>query len=299
MAQVERPGRELSADRARWLRRRLRRWYRCEGRDLPWRRSGDPWAVLVSEAMLQQTQAARVAARFDEFLERFPTPAAMAQAPVGSVVAAWQGLGYNRRAVSLHRAATAIVEHHAGVVPADLDALQRLPGVGPYTARAVRAFAFDRPAAPVDTNVARVLARLVAGAPLSRPTAQRMADALTPRYAPGEWGQALMELGAGICTARRPDCAACPVAAGCAWQGRGPDPAAAGGHRPRPQGPLKGSDRWHRARLVDALRQGPVPVRCLGVAARLDDEARLQRLVAGLVDDGLAVRDDGHLRLPG
>lgn len=291
---------EAEPDRRRRTRRRLRAWYRAHGRDLPWRHTDDPWAVLVSEAMLQQTQAQRVAARYPAFLARFPTPAAMAAATPAEVVAEWAGLGYNRRAVALHGTATALVQRHGGQVPRQLAALEALPGVGPYTARAVRAFAFDAPAAPVDTNIARVLARLIAGAPRTRTEAQQLADDLTPRYAPREWASALMELGSQVCTARRPRCEACPVADDCAWaaaEGE-PDPAAASAHRSRPQAPFAGSDRQARGRLVDALRHGTVADARLGEVTGVDDPVRLERLVARLIADGLAERDHTGLRLP-
>lgn len=291
---------EVEPDRRRRTRRRLRAWYRAHGRDLPWRRTDDPWAVLVSETMLQQTQAQRVAARYPAFLARFPTPAAMAAATPADVVAEWAGLGYNRRAVALHDTATALVDRHDGQVPRQVAALEALPGVGPYTARAVRAFAFDAPAAPVDTNIARVLARLIAGAPCTRTQAQQLADDLAPRYAPREWASALMELGSQVCTARRPRCEACPVSDDCAWaaaEGE-PDPAAASAHRSRPQAPFAGSDRQARGRLVAALRRGPVVDARLGEVSGVDDPVRLERLVARLVADGLAERDQEALRLP-
>lgn len=294
---------EAEPARRHRVRRRVRAWYRAHGRDLPWRRTNDPWAVLVSEAMLQQTQAARVAARYPAFLARFPTPAAMAAAAPADVVAEWAGLGYNRRAVALHATATALVQRHGGAVPRQLAALEALPGVGPYTARAVRAFAFNAPAAPVDTNVARVLARLLAGAPCSRADAQRLADELAPRYAPREWASALMELGSQVCTARQPRCGACPVAGDCAWAaGDGAadgDPAATSAHRPRPQAKFAGSDRQARGRLVAALRHGPVVEARLGEVAGVGDPARLERLVASLIADGLAERSQEGLRLPG
>jgi endonuclease III len=149
-------------------------------RDLPWRRTRDPWAVLVAELMLQQTQVARVIDRYPAFLVRFPTPAAMATAPLADVLDAWAGLGYYRRARDLHRAARAIVDEHGGVLPDTLDALRALPGIGPYTARAVLAFAHERDVGVVDTNAARVLARAVAGAPMTASAVQRLADALVP-----------------------------------------------------------------------------------------------------------------------
>jgi A/G-specific adenine glycosylase len=196
----------------------------------------------------------------------------------------------------VHRCANAIVERHGGVVPDDLAALTALPGVGPYTARAVLAFAFGRSAAPVDTNIARVLARLVAGRPLGRAEAQRLADDLVPDDA-ATWSSALMDLGASVCRARSPRCDACPVPDRCAWHlDGGPDPAAAGAHRPRPQGRFDGSDRRHRGRLVDALRAGPLEA--ADVAAAIGSQ-EATRIAAALVADGLAEWDGTRLKLPG
>jgi len=276
-------------------------WADERGRDLPWRRTRDPWAVLVSELMLQQTQVPRVVTRWPEFLEEFPTPAACAEASAGDVVRAWAGLGYNRRALNLHRCATAVVERHGGRLPPDLAALRALPGIGPYTARAVLAFAFERDVGVVDTNVGRVLARW-AGRPLRPREAQAAADALVPPGRSWVWNQSLMELGASVCRRRRPDCRSCPARAGCAWLGAGlapPDPAdgSAGvsGGQPR----FEGSDRQGRGRLVDALCRGPVPV---GDAATVmgwpGDQPRADRVVVGLLAEGLVVTAGGELRLP-
>ena len=278
------------------MQQRILDWYAERARPLGWRRTRDPYAILVSEIMLQQTQVARVEPAWRAFLERFPTVAALAAASLADVLTAWRGLGYNRRAAYLHRCAAALVERHGGVVPDDLAALRALPGVGDYTARAVLAFAFQRRVAPVDTNVARVLARLVAGRPLDRVEAQRLADASVPEDA-ATWSHALMDLGARVCTARSPRCPECPVADHCAWRARGgADPAAAGAHRPRPQGPFVGSDRRCRGRLVDALRAGPVARDDL--ATTIDsDEA--DRIAAALVAEGLAEWHGEQLRLPG
>ena len=257
--------------------------------------------MLVSELMLQQTQVARVAEAWPPFLARFPDVAALADAPVAHVIDAWHGLGYNRRAVNLQRAAVVIVGEHGGEVPSDLAALQRLPGIGPYTARAVAAFAFGAQEAPVDTNVARVLARAVAGAQLTTVPAQALADDLVPPDAPGPWSQALMDLGAQTCTARAPRCAACPVAQHCAWLRAGrpaPDPAAPrSGAR---QGRFEGSDRWHRGRVVDALRGGPVAADAVAqVAGLAEDQPRAERIIAGLVADGLVEQRGEFVALPG
>ncbi len=192
------------------LRDALLRWYARERRDLPWRRTNDPYAILVSEVMLQQTQVARVVPRYLEWLERWPTAAALAAASRAEVLAAWVGLGYNRRALALHAAAAAVARDGWP------DDLRTLPGVGPYTAAAVASFAFGAQVAAVDTNARRVAERLGHGAP----------DALVPPGRAGDWNQAAMELGATVCTARAPRCGACPVAPWCASAGRPAVPAA-------------------------------------------------------------------------
>ena len=199
------------------LQEALVTWWGASGRDLPWRATRDPWAVLVSELMLQQTQVPRVVDRWPVFLERFPSPAACAEAPVGEVVRAWAGLGYNRRAVNLHRAACVVVERHGGALPDDLAALLALPGVGPYTARAVLVFAFERDIGLVDTNAGRFVARAGAGRALAAGEAQAVADGLVPEGMGWAWGSAVFDLGALVCTRRAPACAACPIAAWCAW----------------------------------------------------------------------------------
>ncbi|HEX2027131.1 MAG TPA: A/G-specific adenine glycosylase, partial [Nitriliruptorales bacterium] len=192
-------------------------WGQDARRDLPWRRTHDPWAVLVSEVMLQQTGVGRVVPRYARFLGEFPTPAACAAAPVAAVLREWKRLGYNRRAVALHRAATVIVEQHGGRVPARLAELRALPGVGAYTARAVLVFAYERDHGVVDTNAARVLARAVAGRSLRPREVQALADRLVPPGQSWAWNQAVLDLGATVCTARTPGCTGCPLAGECAW----------------------------------------------------------------------------------
>jgi A/G-specific adenine glycosylase len=283
------------------LQRLLLDWYARTARALPWRATRDPYAILVSEIMLQQTQVSRVVPKYAAFLARFPTAAALAAAPVAEVLTLWQGLGYNRRALALQRAARAVVDEHGGVVPDDLGALLALPGLGPYTARAVLAFAHDRQVAPVDTNVARVLSRAAAGAPLGRAAVQRLADDLVPPGEGARWSHALMDLGATVCVARAPRCGACPLGDVCAWRAAGgEDPAATTAVRSRPQATFAGSDRYHRGRLLDALRAGPVARADLAAAAHLAGAppARLAVVVDGLVADGLAERDSAGLRLP-
>jgi A/G-specific adenine glycosylase len=285
------------------LRHALLTWGDANRRDLPWRRTRDPWCVLVSELMLQQTQAWRVVPKYEAFLARFPSAGACADAAPADVIAHWNGLGYNRRAVNLHRCAVRIVERHGGEPPDDLDALLALPGVGPYTARAVFVFAFERDVGLVDTNAGRFLARAAAGRPLGTADAQRVADGLVPPGSAWAWGQAVFDLGALVCTKRDPRCDECPVAEGCAWRASGypqPDPVHAGSAGiSRPQAPLAGSDREGRGRLVRALIAGPVRVDDLAAACGWDgDAARATRIGEALVAEGLAVREGDRLRLP-
>jgi A/G-specific adenine glycosylase len=275
------------------LRRRVLGVGRRGLRPFPWRSTRDPWAVLVSEVMLQQTQAPRVLAPYEAFMARFPTPSSCAGAAPGEVLVAWAGLGYNRRAVQLRRAAQAVVDRFGGEVPGDLDALQSLPGVGPYTARAVMAFAFERDVAVVDVNVSRVLCRAVAGHGLSPGQAQTLADILVPPGRSWAWNQSIMDIGASTCTARRPACATCPLRPSCAWAAAGhgqPDPAGRG-YR---QSAFDGSDRQGRGRLVAALRAGPVrPSQLAAACGWPDDPGRARRVAEGLVADGLSRRARG------
>lgn len=281
-------------------------WAADRRRDLPWRTTRDPWSILVSELMLQQTQVARVVPRYRQFLERFPTVAACASAPVGDVIDEWKGLGYNRRAVNLHRCAVAVVDQHRGSIPDDLDALLALPGIGPYTARAILAFAFEHDVAVVDTNVGRVIARQ-RGARCTPGVAQSMADGLVPEGAGWAWNQAMLDLGALVCTKRSPSCERCPVASTCGWStsGRvGDDPAIGSAGVSAAQSRFEGSFRQGRARLLDHVRLGePIPADRFRTACgwddRVDGESDARDAAASLVRDGLAVElGDGSLVLP-
>jgi A/G-specific adenine glycosylase len=279
------------------LRGPLLDWYLRDARDLPWRRTRDPYRVLVSEVMLQQTQVARVERAYGAFLERFPTLVALAGAPTADVLEQWQGLGYNRRAVNLQRTCRAVVERHGGRMPATLEVLLALPGVGPYTARALLVFAFEQPVAAVDVNVARVLQRAVAGRQLAPAARQRLGDAVVA-HRPWATAQALMELGARFCRAR-PACGECPVRDACAWGSDGahtPDPAATPVRRPAQR--FADSDRYLRGRLLDALRAGAVTEDDVAPAARTDDADRARRLADALVSEGLAEWRLGTLTLP-
>jgi A/G-specific adenine glycosylase len=261
------------------LQRALLTWAAREGRDLPWRHTRDPWAIVVSEVMLQQTQVARVIPVWTAFLERFPTATACADADQSDVVTAWQGMGYNRRARSLHQCAIAIRDGYRGVMPADLGALLALPGIGPYTARAVMVFAFEQRVGVLDVNAARVHARLN-----GKPVDQAQADEATPAADAWRWNQAILDLGATVCTKRTPSCPTCPVHAHCAWRGEGEDPA----RHPKPQSRFEGSDRQGRGRLIDALRRAKVSAADLGdVMGWPDDPDRAERVARTLVADGL------------
>ena len=287
-------------------------WYAGAARDLPWRRPGaSPWAVLVSEVMLQQTPVARVLPAYEAWLSRWATPAALAAEPAGEAVRQWGRLGYPRRALRLHQSAHALVERHDGRVPADLDQLRALPGVGVYTAAAVASFAFGQRHAVVDTNVRRVLARAVEGAegPAHAGTARELdlAGALVPEGARApRWAVAVMELGALVCTARSPRCSSCPLRDRCAWQraGRPPRDHPSGSSVPaaRQGQAYAGTDRQVRGRLLEALRAATEAL----AAERLDSDAvwadpeQRRRCLRSLVQDGLVERlPDRRYRLPG
>jgi A/G-specific adenine glycosylase len=278
-------------------------WYAAHARDLPWRSPGaSPWSVLVSEVMLQQTPVARVLPAHEAWLTRWPDPPALAGDPAGEAVRQWGRLGYPRRALWLHGAAKVMTERHGGMVPASHDELLALPGIGRYTAAAVAAFAYGQRHAVLDTNVRRVMCRLVTGAefPARSPSAVewRMAESLLPaepRIA-ARWSVGVMELGALVCTATRPRCGSCPLARECAWLGAGHPRA---GIRPAGQR-YEGTDRQCRGRLLAVLRDASGPV----TAGRLDvvwpHAAQRARALDGLVADGLVdTRPDGTYALPG
>jgi A/G-specific adenine glycosylase len=243
-------------------------WYSQNGRDLPWRRTRDPYAILVSEVMLQQTQVSRVVPRYLEWLARWPTAASLAAARPAEVIRAWAGLGYNRRAVNLHRCAQEVTAR--GGFPSDPDELRRLPGIGPYTAAAIACFAFGAQVAAPDVNARRVLGRAFGDPELPPPPGRAY-----------EWNQALFDLGATVCIARRPRCGACPLQSGCPSAGMTFAPE-------RRQSPFNGSFRQRRSAVLKRLVSGPLAVQ------ELDGEA-----LNALVADGLAVVDDDTAMLPG
>lgn len=282
---------------------RIADWYAAGHRDLPWRRPGfTAWGTLVSEFMLQQTPVARVIPALERWLARWPTPADLARVPPGDAVRAWERLGYPRRALALHAAATVIAERHGNVVPADVDALLALPGVGPYTARAVAAFAYGVRTPVVDTNVRRVLARALRGQGEAGPAHTGADLAEMDAVLPADPGRArlvnagTMELGQTVCTSRAPRCAECPIAASCAWRAAG-YPAYAGPRTPV-QKKYEGSDRQVRGLVLRELRASDTPVPASVIAGLWPDAGQLERAIAGLQRDGLVERIGGELRLP-
>jgi A/G-specific adenine glycosylase len=284
------------------LVRALLRWFDVHERPLPWR-STSPWGVLVSEFMLQQTPVDRVLPVWPRWMERWPTPADLASAPMGDALRAWGRLGYPRRAQRLHQSAVAITERHEGEVPSDAAALRQLPGVGDYTAAAVLAFAFDRRSIVLDTNVRRVLARTLAGVDQAPPHITRAerdrADALWPvaHRRSARWSAAVMEFGALVCTARRPSCDACPVRRGCAWTAAGQPVTPGTGRR---QAEYAGSDRQARGHILALLRETSAPLPGSAIEAAWPDAAQRARALEGLVADGLVVRRHGRrFALPG
>lgn len=282
----------------------LNPWFAAAARPLPWRAAEvSPWAVLVSEFMLQQTQVARVIPLWEAWIARWPTPAALAAEPPAEAVRAWDRLGYPRRALWLHGAAVEVVERHGGEVPSALDDLLALQGVGPYTARAVAAFAFGMRHPVVDTNTRRVIARATLGqAEPGPPSAARdiaTMSALLPESdaAARVFNAAAMELGATVCTARSPRCDVCPIAGSCAWRMAG-HPAYEG-PRKAVQARFEGSDRQVRGLVMRELRAAHRPVARGELDGVWADAPQLERAIAGLVADGLAMAgDDGALVLP-
>jgi A/G-specific adenine glycosylase len=299
-------------------------WFAEAARDLPWRRTRDPYRILVAEVMLQQTQADRVVPKYQAFLEQFPTIEALAAAPTAEVIRAWSGLGYNRRAVNMQRTARAVLQQHEGNFPREIGALRALPGIGPYTAGAIACFAFEQDVAFMDTNIRRVVRRVFVGPEDGDATSEAslltLAQAVVP---PGEgwtWNQAIMELGALICTAAAPACWRCPLRPHCRdYAARRTsdeqlfEGTAAIEERRRPrriaerrEAAYAGSSRFYRGRIVEMLRQQPsgagIALGELGRRIKQDfgdaDHAWLRELVEGLARDGLLLLEDEAARLP-
>jgi A/G-specific adenine glycosylase len=271
-------------------------WAAAHGRDLPWRQTRDPWAILVSEVMAQQTQVARVIPKWFAFLDRWPTAAACASAPLGDVLRLWEGLGYPRRARTLHLAAGEI--SRLGAFPDTLETLLALPGVGPYTARALLAFAFERDVAVVDTNTARVVARW-RGEKLNQRQVQQAADDLVPQGEGWIWNQALLDFGAMVCTLRNPSCAECPLFDMCAYRGIGADPAIGTSGVSVVQSRFAGSDRQLRGQILRLVARTPLDRAGVVVELGHADPDRVLRLIDKLVFEQLLSETQGTLVLGG
>ncbi|WP_371113336.1 A/G-specific adenine glycosylase [Nocardioides sp. YR527] len=267
-------------------------WYDANARDLPWRSAtATPWSVMVSEFMLQQTPVSRVLPVHEAWMERWPTPADLAAEPTGEAVRAWGRLGYPRRALRLHAAATAIVGDHDGEVPDSYDELIALPGVGDYTAAAIATFAYGKRHVVLDTNVRRVFARTLSGVEFPAQSVNKAERELAAGVLPPDeptaatWSVAVMELGALVCTAANPSCARCPVADQCAWRAAG-HPAYDG--PPRKVQTWAGTDRQCRGRLMAVLRDADSPVHRSRLDVVWSDETQRQRALEGLLKDNLA-----------
>jgi A/G-specific adenine glycosylase len=298
---MESPG-QTQQNRIGRIREGLLGWFKENARQLPWRRTRDPYAILVSEVMLQQTQVDRVLPYYTRFLERFPTVEDLAAAPTADVIRIWSGLGYNRRAVNLQRAARTIVDELGGSLPVDPADLKKLPGIGAYTAGAIAAFAHERDVAFLDTNMRRVISRVIFGNESARESdAIAAADALLPRGHGWTWNQALIEFGALQCTARRPACIVCPLRDECAAYPMMQVALQLKSSRPtHPKSePFESTTRFYRGRIVEALRALPedepegIPLDELGLRVRegftSDNLPWLRELVDGLRRDGLAL----------
>ena len=279
------------------------RWYAGAARDLPWRRpDASPWSIMVSEFMLQQTPVSRVLAPWQQWIDRWPTPTVLADAPSGEAVRAWGRLGYPRRALRLHAAATAIRDDHDGRVPDDYEALRALPGVGDYTAAAIASFAYGRRHVVLDTNVRRVQTRIALGVEFPHGSTTAAERLLAEEFLPSKaeraarWAVASMELGALVCTARSPRCGECPVRLDCAWHRAG---------RPAWDGPARvgqryqGTDRQCRGALLAVLRSSDVPVDDEELLDAWPDRRQAERARDSLIIDGLMIKRRAGYSLPG
>lgn len=279
----------------------LLEFFDTHARSLPWRAPGtSPWGVLVSEIMLQQTQVARVVPAYTAWLRRWPTPASLAAESTGEAVRAWGGLGYPRRALRLHAAATVIAREHGGRVPQRVADLLTLPGIGAYTARAVAAFAYGARTPVVDTNVRRVLFRAVVGEDTAAPATEadrRRMEALLPTEpaTAARFSIAVMELGALVCTAARPSCERCPVRDRCAWRASGYPRGTA---PRRPAQAWVGTDRQARGRILAAVRASSVPIADAALREAWPDPEQRDRCLASLLADRLLVRVRDGVALP-
>ena len=301
------PTTDIDAAGRERIREGLISWFEDNGRDLPWRRTRDPWRVLVSEVMLQQIQVKRAVPFYERFLTRFPTVQALANAPLAEAIRVWEDLGRYRRVVYLHRTARIVVEEHDGRIPSDPEELIKLPGIGPYTAGAVACFAYERDAAFLDTNMRRVLHRYFFGLKATTTATDkellRIAGELVPPKRGWRWNQALMEAGALVCTARRPRCTECPLRQGCRARAQATSTGWPKPERKTPARRYEDTNRYYRGRVLAELREishegkEGIALRELGRRVRQDfdegDPYWLHVAVESLCKDGLAQVDSG------
>ena len=281
------------------FRRALRRCTPTLSRELPWIAHGDPWAIFVSEVMLQQTQTSRVIEPWTRFIRAFETPTACADAPLSDVLRLWAGLGFHRRAKFLHESAKAMRDSFGGKVPATVEELRSLPGIGDYTANAVACFAFGAKVAVLDTNVGRVLARCVMGRTLTVKEAREVAHEVLDKKNPQSFNQAMLDLGAQFCKSS-PLCELCPVRQVCVWQTQGgDDPAPRSAGVSKPQSKFEGSDRQIRGRMLAVLREGRVSASALRQKLDSVEHIRYESILEGLILDGLVERSGRSLQLSG
>ncbi len=289
-----------------WFQGRLLAWFAKNRRDLPWRKTHDPYKILVSEIMLQQTQVDRVIPKYKAFLKLFPTVRALASASPAKVIQAWSGLGYNRRALYLKAAAEAVIKNHGGIFPESLVDLETLPGVGAYTARAIAAFVFEKDEGPVDTNISRVLHRWFSGVEVPKRKVSlaqlaNRAEEMVPTGKGWVWNHAMMDFGALVCTAKRPKCKSCPMRAHCtAYPKITTITWSRISHRVSQK--FENSNRYWRGKIIELLRHATGHslalshvVEVLGSGMTL---AMLQPLLAGLVKDGLVILRKSRIILP-
>lgn len=281
------------------IRKRILAYYDAHGRDLPWRRTRNPYCILVSEVMLQQTQVSRVIEKYNEFLKKFPTVDALALAKTSDVLKVWKGLGYNRRALFLQRTAQAVVHEYAGKFPQDLEILKTLPGVGDYTARAILSFAFEQPVPMMDTNHRRFYTRVLHGLKeIKDVELLKDATSMLPKKRAYDWNQALMDVGSFICLSKKPLCETCPVKTYCQSY---PDILTV---EPKKKArkyktPFRETDRYYRGKTMDVLREhGSVTVLMLKKQFDDIDQERVKKIIAGLEKDGLICIKNKRIMLP-
>lgn len=298
------PSSKSSAKRAQTAKAQARvlAWFDEHGRSFPWRQTRHPYRTMIAEVMLQQTQTGRVAPTYEAFLQRFPTLDRLAHAPAMDVIQSWRGLGYNRRAVDLHRAAQTIAGEHGGVYPSSQAALRRLPGLGEYTSSAIACFAFDAQVPVVDTNVRRVLSRSALGKDAVEVDSARVSELAAEWLPAGEayrWNQALMDIGAMVCRSAKPLCAKCPLKTSCVYRAKGRHTAAPT-RLAKASEPFEGSRRQARGTIVDHLRRAARKGITVGeLAKRMSpegngaDATRLVEILTKLETEGLAELTDG------